>query len=181
MTIDYICAIVAQLKRKYDEANPFRLAKAMGIIVDYASMGTSPESCKGFFLYQSRKKHITLNSDLPISTQRIILAHEIGHAVLHKKELTLLKAFHDFGLYDSTSRLEKEANLFAAEFLLDDDYVDEYINASYDMFSIARLLRVPPEMLDFKLRIMNDKGWNINIPLMSNSNFLKDITKNDRF
>lgn len=181
MTIDYICAIVERLKRKYDETDPFRLAMAMGIIVEYAFMGTNPESCKGFFLCQSRKKHITINCDLPRAMQRIILAHEIGHAVLHKEELTLLKAFHDFGLYDSTSRLEKEANLFAAEFLLDDDNVEKYIYASYDVFSMARSLRVPPEMLDFKLRIMKEKGWDINIPLMSNSNFLKDITRADRF
>jgi len=65
--------------RKYDEPDPWKLAEAMGIIVQVMPLGSSDKSCKGFFLRQSRKKHITINSDLPEPIQRIILAHEIGH------------------------------------------------------------------------------------------------------
>lgn len=116
-----ICKEVYGLMQHYGERDPWKLAKAMNIIVDQQPMGNSPNACKGFYLYQSRKRHITINSDLPETAKRIILAHELGHAVLHQK--TKINNFHEFVLYDSTSQYEYEANLFAAEYLLDDELV----------------------------------------------------------
>lgn len=180
MTIDYICKVVAKIRRKYDETDPLRLAKAMGIIVSFVPMGLDQKSCKGFFTYQSRKKHITINSDLPLEIQRIILMHEIGHACLHKERLAVIREFHEFSLYD-TAPLEYEANLFAAEALLDDESVIEVLNDDDFFFSAAKTLYVPPEMLDFKFRILKAKGYQIEAPILANSNFLKDITKRSEY
>jgi len=161
--------------RKYDEPDPWKLAEAMGIIVQVMPLGNTDKSCKGFFLRQSRKKHITINSDLPEPIQRIILAHEIGHAVLHH-EAAKMKAFHDFALYDTSSQMEYEANLFAAEYLLEDDEVTELLSEDTFFFSVAKELEVPPELLDFKFRILKRKGWLIESPIQSNSNFLKHLS-----
>ena len=73
MTVDFICREVKRLKQKFHETDPFLLCDAMGIILLYAPMGTYPGACKGFFLAQSRKRSITVNSDLPEAIQRIIL------------------------------------------------------------------------------------------------------------
>jgi Zn-dependent peptidase ImmA (M78 family) len=161
--------------RKYDETDPWKLASAMGIIIEVMPLGSSENSCKGFFLYQSRKRHITINADLPEPVQRIILAHEIGHAVLHHKAAKV-NAFHDFALYDTSSQMEYEANLFAAEYLLDDDVVTERLSEDTFFFSVAKELEVPPELLDFKFRILKRKGWLIESPIQSNSDFLKHIS-----
>lgn len=174
MTVDSICREVKRLKRKFHETDPFMLCKAMGILLLYAPMGTYAGACKGFFLAQSRKRSITVNCDLPGAIQRIIVTHELGHAVLHAKAVGV-KAFHDFGLFDSTSSMEYEANIFAAEFLLDDRDVLEKLNEDVSIFGAASLLRVPPELLDFKLRLMKRNGYKIDPPLMANSNFLKDM------
>ena len=175
MTMDYICREVERLKRKFHEADPFKLCDAMGIILLYEPMGTYPGACKGFFLAQSRKRSITVNSDLPEAIQRIIVTHELGHAVLHAKAVGV-KAFHDFELFDSTSLMEYEANIFAAEFLMDDDDVLEKLNEDISFFGAASLLRVPPELLDFKFRLMKRNGYKlIDPPLMANSNFLKNV------
>ena len=175
MTMDYICREVERLKRKFHETDPFLLCDAMGIILLYEPMGTYPGACKGFFLAQSRKRSITVNSDLPEAIQRIIVTHELGHAVLHAKAVGV-KAFHDFELFDSTSLMEYEANIFAAEFLMDDDDVLEKLNDDISFFGAASLLRVPPELLDFKFRLMKRNGYKlIDPPLMANSNFLKDV------
>lgn len=99
MNMDYICREVEKLKKKYHETDPFKLCEDMGIILLHAPMGTYPGACKGFFLKQSRKRSITINSDLPESIQRIIVTHELGHAVLHAKAVGV-KAFHDFELFD---------------------------------------------------------------------------------
>lgn len=175
MTMDYICREVERLKRKFHETDPFLLCDAMGIILLYEPMGTYPGACKGFFLAQSRKRSITVNSDLPEAIQRIIVTHELGHAVLHAKAVGV-KAFHDFELFDSASIMEYEANIFAADFLMDDDDVLEKLNEDISFFGAAALLRVPPELLDFKFRLMKRNGYKmIDPPLMANSNFLKHV------
>lgn len=178
MTVDYICREVQRLKRKFHETDPFMLCKAMGIILLFAPMGNYGGACKGFFLVQSRKRSITINSDLPKAIQRIIVTHELGHAVLHAKA-TGVNAFHDFELFDSTSSMEYEANIFAAEFLMDDSDVLEKLNEDISFFGAASLLRVPPELLDFKFRLMKRNGYKlIDPPLMANSNFLKNVEMN---
>ena len=179
MSIDWISREVARLKRVYDETDPFKLCHAMGILILYESMGTYEGACKGFFLAQSRKKSITINSDMPLALQRIIATHELGHAVLHAKA-TGVNAFHDFALFDGTSRMEYEANIFAAEFLMEDEDVLDRLNDDISFFGAACALRVPAELLDFKFRIMKRKGFKmIDPPLMCNSNFLKDVEADD--
>ena len=175
MSVDYICREVKRLKKKYHESDPFKLCDAMGIILLDAPMGNYQGACKGFFLTQSRKRSITINSDLPEELQRIIVTHELGHAVLHAKAAGV-NAFHDFELFDSASIMEYEANIFAADFLMDDDDVLEKLNEDISFFSAAALLRVPPELLDFKFRLMKRNGYKmIDPPLMANSNFLKNV------
>ena len=175
MNMDYICREVEKLKKKYHETDPFKLCEDMGIILLHTPMGTYPEACKGFFLTQSRKRSITINSDLPESIQRIIVTHELGHAVLHAKAVGV-KAFHDFELFDSTSLMEYEANIFAAEFLMDDEDVLAKLNDDISFLGAAALLRVPPELLDFKFRLMKRNGYKvIDPPLMANGNFLKNV------
>ncbi len=175
MDMDQISDTVAMIKRRYDETDPFKLCRAMKIKVLYESMGRDRDCCKGFFMEQSRIRTITINSDLPHVIQRIILAHEIGHAVMHRKS-TGFHAFHEFGLFDETSHMEYEANLFAAEFLLDDKDVFDTLNRDISFFGAASALYVPAELLDFKFRVMKRKGYKlIDPPLMAQSNFLRDI------
>ena len=114
---------------------------------------------------------------MPEEVQRIILAHEIGHAVLHKEQLANLKAFHDFALYDTATRYEYEANLFAAELLLDDEEVIGKLNEDSFFFGAARELYVPPELLDFKFRILKTKGLTLDSPITARGDFLKDISR----
>lgn len=174
MTVDYIGREVAKLKRKYGEDDPFKLAKAMGIFVVFEPMGCRMEDCKGFFLSQSRKKIITINGDLPESLQRIICIHEVGHAVLHAKQSGVC-AFHDFSLFEGTSRAEYEANIFAADYLLDDGVVLDILNKDCFFFAAAARLRVPAELLDFKFRILKLKGYKLDAPFVSDSSFLKNV------
>ncbi len=175
MNMHQISRAVRRLKRKYDETDPFRLCQAMGIIILFVPMGTYEGACKGFFLKQSRKRSITINSDLPEAMQRIIATHELGHAFLHAAA-TGVNAFHDFALFDNTSRMEYEANIFAAEFLMEDADVLERLNDDISFFGAAAELRVPAELLAFKFRAMKRKGYMlIDPPLMCSSNFLKDV------
>ncbi len=84
--------------------------------------------------------------------------------------------FHDTALYDESSAAEKEANLFAAELLMDDEKVLEEINNDGTFFTAAAMLNVPMELLDFKFRKMKWKGYKlVEPPVTSRSDFLKDV------
>lgn len=175
MVTDWISREVCRLERKYNEPDPLALCERMGILVLFQPMGTYTGACKGFFLSQSRMRSITINSDLPEPLQRVIAAHELGHADLHRKEAGV-SAFHDFALFDRTSTKEYEANVFAAELLLDDREVLERLHEERSFFGAAQSLRVPPELLDFKLRIPKRKGYDvIDPPLSATGSFLKDV------
>ena len=104
--------------------------------------------------------------------QRVILAHEIAHSVLHTN---ITAAFHEFTLFDDTDRQEYEANLFAAELLLSDDCVLNALNEDQFFFQAAKALYVPAELLDFKFRVMKRKGYKLESPIVSHGNFLKTI------
>lgn len=174
MTYADICSAVAKLKRKFNETDPFRLCRDMGIVLLFRSLGTDPDSVKGFFLECKRIRTITVNCDLPLIIQKIIVAHELGHAVLHRSGGTL--AFHDVTLYDSTSTFEKEANLFAAEYLLGDEEVLDALNRDSTFFSAASELMVPAELLDFKFRVLKWKGYKMmESPVSVHNDFLRDL------
>lgn len=160
-----------RLKMKYQTDDPYEICSAMKIQVMKRPMGKNPKSCKGFFMVNSRCKLIMINSDLSDEIQRIILAHELGHAALHSN--AALSAFHEFALFDNTDRMEYEANIFAAEFLLEDTEVMDALEESDDFFRTANCLRVPPELLDFKLRILQRQGFEINAPYIAHGNFLR--------
>ena len=166
---DFICDEVRKLKAKYEETDPFKLCKLLGIKVLWAPMGKGTECCKGFFLTQSRISTMTLNSQLSEEFLRIICSHELGHYILHRKQAGV-KAFHDFGLFDTASSMEYEANIFAAELLLDDEDVIEKLNDDLSFFQAASELCVPSEILDFKFKFFPFSNPNKIFIMLNNNN-----------
>ena len=160
-----------RLKVRFQSADPFEICEELKIHIFLCPMGTKEKSCKGFFIINARMKLIAINSDLPEYIQRIICAHELAHAILHVK--TGMCAYHDFDVFDKNNMQEYEANVFASEFLLMDEDVLEALETREDFFGIARYLCVPPEMLDFKLRLMEKSGYMIKAPYIAKSDFLK--------
>jgi len=61
----------------------------------------------------------------------------------------------------SNKPMKYEANLFAAELLLEDETVLKHLN-EYTFFETARMLNVPAALLDFKFTILKTKGYRIN-------------------
>ena len=54
---------------------------------------------------------------------RIVMAHELGHAIMHRKENCY---FIDDQTLFFTTRIVREANRFAAELLIPDDLIYQY-------------------------------------------------------
>ncbi len=176
MTINAIADAAKRIRQDYAQTDPWKLAREMKILVSLEPMGLRDGCCKGFFIIHNRIKHITINSDLPEELQRVILAHELGHAVLHASK-TGFAAFHEMALFDCVHAAEYEANVFASELLLSDEAVLEALNDDMFFFQAAAALRVPAELLDFKFRVMKRRGYKVESPILSQGDFLKNIEK----
>ena len=87
---------------QYKETDPFRLCRAMEILVLYVSTENRNKCCKDFYLSQSRKRSVTVNSDMSPVLQRMIAALELRHAVLHTKP-SGIKVFHVLILFPAWS------------------------------------------------------------------------------
>ena len=68
---------------------------------------------KGFFYYQSRQKNIVIDSNVNKILERILIAHELGHAILHTK-IAMRRGFHEMEVFDGSSTEENEANFFCS-------------------------------------------------------------------
>ena len=127
---------VKNLEKKYGTRDPYKLCKRLKINIIYMDLG----EIKGIYKKVVTNKFIVINENLDEFCQKVVLAHELGHAVLHhSKEIQALKDYDLFPRY--TNQIEIEANTFAAELLIDDTFDnDEYIeNPSIDIRILEQL------------------------------------------
>lgn len=168
--IDYITEKVEHIVRQYRTRDPFVLCDELQIRIRYKDLGTA---LKAYFFCQSRIKNVVINTRVPLAVGRILCAHELGHAVLHGK-LAAMRGFKEMELFDAVIPTEYEANLFAAELLIDDDDLLVMLNdKEKSFFGIASELFVPVELLDFKFRMLKYKGYRLEAPGLAQGNFLK--------
>jgi Zn-dependent peptidase ImmA (M78 family) len=72
--------------------------------------------------------------------------------------------------------MEQDANLFAAELLLEDEDILNALTQNTTFFKAASSLYVPKELLEFKLRLLRWKGYQITeSPILAHNDFLKQI------
>ncbi len=76
--MDYISHLVASLCHRFGTRDPFQIAESLHIEILFHQLG---DYLKGYFFYQSKVSIIIINSDLEEETQRMVCAHELGHAL----------------------------------------------------------------------------------------------------
>lgn len=68
---------------------------------------------------------------------------------------------------------EYQANLFAADLLIDDDEIEEMVqNEDLDYFGLCSSLNATPELMSFKLYSLTKRGQAYHMPMEIQSNFL---------
>ena len=140
-----IKARVNRLVRFYKTRDPFEMIKGMNIIlVNYPLEGV-----RGFYQYFQRNNIIYFDEKLSDSERRFVLAHELGHMILHKKSNAI---FMDTRTQFNTSKYEQEANLFAMELLLPDQMLDEYVQSGYSTEQLSRITGYYTELIELKLK-----------------------------
>ncbi|MCL1885956.1 MAG: ImmA/IrrE family metallo-endopeptidase [Dehalococcoidia bacterium] len=155
-SIDYIAGEAQKLTSQYQTRDPYKICAELGIKLRHKNLG----DLKAYYFFHVQIRSIVLNNRISDVLQRILVAHELGHDQLHK-DVAMLEGFKETELFDITQPTEYEANLFAAELLIDDDELLELIDDGKDYFSIASELCIPSDFLDFKLRILKHRGYRI--------------------
>lgn len=125
--------------------DPVEIAKSIGIGIAIFPLG----NIAGNYKLLKRKRWIFVNEDIPSDSPlfRIVVAHELGHAVLHRKENC---AFLKSKTLLLTSGIEREANIFAAYLLISDDMLQGYAGYTKDQFCACT--GYPKELIDLRLK-----------------------------
>lgn len=136
--------------KKYKTRDPFTIARELGISVELKIL--SINSPRGIFKKILGKKFIIVNISRIASPSELnmILAHELGHAILHCNYSAFF--LHDHTLY-ARGKFEREANIFAAELLIDIDNLDKHSIENYSIEQLSSFLKVPIELIKIKFNI----------------------------
>lgn len=137
---------VKNLVKKYGTRDPFLLASCLNLNVKFLEYS---DNTKGYYIKVKKNKFIIINSNLTEDEKRVVLAHEIGHAVMHSsKEIHFLRENTLF----PKGRHENEANKFAAELLIDLNSVDKCYIEELSLEQLARFMMVPKELIELKFQ-----------------------------
>ena len=169
MTARQLSEVGERLVRRCGTRDPFEIARQLGVEVlfcpDFGSM-------KGMYRVVKRNRFIFINRDLTPQTQRIVCAHELGHDQLHRN-LARTDTLQEFMLYDMTTKPEYEANIVAAEILLDTDEVLDYVyHYGYTSEQIARAMGTDINLIALKVAHLAETNRGLR-PVEHRSDFLK--------
>ena len=158
------------LIRKYKTRNPFKLVRYL----DIALMFEPLMDLKGCFMVNWRNSYIFINDSMDDAETTWVLGHEIGHRILHYDlAKDIAKGLMEYSLYDMTTTPEREANIFAAELLVDEEELLEYIyNFGYTVDECAKAMSMHPAFIALKIEILNARGHKLNMQDYDR-NFLK--------
>lgn len=133
--------IVSYYIKKFETSDPFQIAKDLHIELAIGDIG----SRLGCYMYMKRHKCIFLNENLSESELRFVMAHELGHAILHPQQNCYFIRNRTFL---SADRIEVEANTFAIELLVPDTEIIE--NPDLTIGQLARMTGYSEDILRYK-------------------------------
>ena len=145
------------LVKRCGTRDPFEIAEHLG--VEILTVG-SLKQLKGFYSVIKRNRFIFLNAKNSPQMNRIVCAHELGHDQLHR-EFAASNTLQEFMLYDMNSIQEYEANVFAANLLLEDEAVLELVYDGYNIVQIAAELQSDMNLVALKIDYLIRKGHDL--------------------
>ena len=130
-----------KLVNKYGTRNPFALADAMGIEVQLSNPG-----CAGCYMFLKNHRYIFLDQNLDEREKIQVMAHELGHAIMHRKQ-------NCYFIRNKTlllSKTEIQANMFAAELLISEEDILEY--QSFTTEQLSRITGYEERLVELRVK-----------------------------
>ena len=147
MNCDYIISRAKELSELY-HADPFNSASGEGACIYYKDLG----SLKGMYLSSLPMPTIIINNKLDSVMKKTVCAHEFGHFILHGDNNFSCEGL-TFESKTQAGILEREANVFAAYFLIDTNEANSLLTSGYSIAEAASILGTDPHLLQLNLSI----------------------------
>jgi Predicted Zn peptidase len=135
---------IRNLIKKFDTNNPLEIAEQLNIMILYEDL----ENLNGYYSCLLNRKFIHINNKLTKHMKKFVIAHELGHALLHENNNT---PFIKYFSFININRLENEANIFAVNLLISDEDIESYKFAEYTVEQIAMICGLPKELIELRL------------------------------
>ena len=150
----YIISKVNKLIKKYKTRDPFEICLKTGVEVVFADIG----KLKGMYTCIKRNRFIVINGSLNEYMKNMVCAHELAHDQLHRN-LSTTSWLKDVNIYDTNTKHEYEANLYAAELLIPEEKLIEYINEGLSIDEVSKSLCLDRNLIAMKVKLLIDDGY----------------------
>ena len=163
--------IVSYYKRKTGTADPFDIADQLGILYQICNL-----QFEGCYMFLKNHRYIFINENLPEHEQRLVMAHELGHAILHRKENCYFIRNKTLLL---NSKKEIEANRFAMELLVSDSLLKEYRDFTTQARTDAKDIGSTTTQITSSAADFSRLGYSLNESqtLAKNTGILKNVSE----
>lgn len=167
-----ISSISNSLVRQFGSRDPFAIADGLGFTVTFRE---DFKHQRGAFAIILRNVFIFINSNLCDEMQRMVCAHELGHALLHRGIAAKSPWILEHELFDMRNKAEYEANLFAASLLIDKDELYSLLKNGMDVIQAASCMKVNVNLILMYITMERDiPSGSRRLPFLPDAAFLKD-------
>ena len=137
--------LIRYYERIVGSHDPIKIAEYANIRIAILPLG----EIAGNYKLIKRKRWIFVNDNISTDSPmfKVVVAHELGHALLHRKENC---AFIKNKTLLLTSGIEREANEFAAHLLISDDMLHNYSGCTQSQF--CDCTGYPKELIELRLK-----------------------------
>ena len=137
--------LIRYYERMVGSRDPVKIAEYANIRIAILPLG----AIAGNYKLIKRKRWIFVNDNIPTDSPmfKVVVAHELGHALLHRRENC---AFIKNKTLLLTSGIEREANQFAAHLLISDDMLQNYSGCTQSQF--CDCTGYPKELIELRLK-----------------------------
>jgi Zn-dependent peptidase ImmA (M78 family) len=134
--------LVAYYKKIYGTNNPFEIANRLGVLYQIGN-------CKheGCYMFLKNHRYIFLNNRLSGVELKVVMAHELAHAIFDRKENCYFIRNKTLLL---NSKTERRANRFAAYLLITDDMLTNYTECTVEQF--CNCTGFPEKLIELRLK-----------------------------
>ncbi len=151
MTVKDIKETVRRVKLGSPDMNAYDILKKSNVTIGTFDTNVYDVLPKGCYYKFNGIKTVLTHPDLSYEGLNIVYTHELGHSLLHPNINTLFLERYDSNY---VNRIEREANIFTAEFLLEGNIFKEY--KGYTIAEIASIKNVSPELVALKYENLDE-------------------------